>query len=152
MNAKKHPLPASCFPYILVRLHRIFKILVPTPHNYGCIIGGRDKNVEDSMILDQDMCKTRYGQRRFFRAHTLAKYSLQKDIPLLFQCFSTLLILYLMNYSWANVSSKHANWMNKCKKSVTLYSLHFTFRYHWLCVYVTGISSFHFLWVSLTTF
>ena len=25
--------PKSCFPYILVRLHQIFKILVPTPYN-----------------------------------------------------------------------------------------------------------------------
>ena len=41
----------------------------PTPHNKGCIIGGRDKNFENLMQSDQDMRKTRYKRRRLFRNH-----------------------------------------------------------------------------------
>ena len=61
-EAKKTSLARFRFPHILVRLHRIFKILVPTPHNYGCIIGGRDKNFKDLIQSDQDIRKTKYGR------------------------------------------------------------------------------------------
>ena len=42
--------------YILFSLN-LDQILVPTPHNYGYIIGGRDKNFEDLMQSDQDTYK-----------------------------------------------------------------------------------------------
>ena len=71
VSARKPPPAISCFPYILVRLHRIFKILVPTPHNTPLIIGGRDKNFEDLMQSSQDIRKTRYGGSRFFLGTTL---------------------------------------------------------------------------------
>ena len=64
VDPNKPPLPISCFPYILVRLHRIFKFFVPTPNN-APLRGGRDKNFEDPMQSDQDLRKTRYGRRRF---------------------------------------------------------------------------------------
>ena len=34
-------------------------------------MGGRDKNFEDPMQSDQDIRKTKYGQRRYFRVHPL---------------------------------------------------------------------------------
>ena len=56
--AKRPPLSISCFPYISVRLHQIFEILVPTPYNIRIIMGGRDKNFDDPVQSDQDISKT----------------------------------------------------------------------------------------------
>ena len=55
----------------MLKWSRILKILVCTPHNYGGIMGGRDKNFEDPMQSDQDIRKTRYGRRRFSSTHPL---------------------------------------------------------------------------------
>ena len=38
-----------CFAHISSSLHRIFKILAPTPHNLGRIMWGRHKNFKDRM-------------------------------------------------------------------------------------------------------
>ena len=38
-----------CFAHILASIHRIFKILVPTPHNTPPIMWGRHKNFKDTM-------------------------------------------------------------------------------------------------------
>ena len=73
VSFRKPPPPISCFPYILVRLHGIFKHFVPTPYNTHIIMGGRDKNFEDPMQSDQDRRKTRYGRRRFSKTHPLSK-------------------------------------------------------------------------------
>ena len=35
------------------------------------IMGGREKNLEDLMQSDQDIRKTRYGRKRFFRNQAL---------------------------------------------------------------------------------
>ena len=45
-------LPIFCCSYILVRLLRIFKILVCTPHKYRVIMGGRHKNFKVLMQYD----------------------------------------------------------------------------------------------------
>ena len=38
-----------CFAHISAANHRIFKILVPTPHNIPLIMGGTHKNFKDRM-------------------------------------------------------------------------------------------------------
>ena len=38
-----------CFAHISASICRIFKILVPTPHNIPLIMGGRHKNFKDPM-------------------------------------------------------------------------------------------------------
>jgi hypothetical protein len=45
--------PVSKFVYFISHLnqHRIFQILVSTPHNMGGIMGGRHKNFEDPTLV-----------------------------------------------------------------------------------------------------
>ena len=64
---------------MLVRLRRIFKIPIPPHHDYGCIIGGRAKNFEDSMQSDQDMS----GGGSF------------KNPPLLLNCCDLIIQIYI---------------------------------------------------------
>ena len=45
---KKLVLNFGC-AHISASIHRIFKIFVSNPHNWGCIMGGRHKNFKDPM-------------------------------------------------------------------------------------------------------
>ena len=100
MSFRKPPPPISCFPYILVRLHRIFKILVPNPYNTSIIMGGRDKNFEDLMQSDRDIRKTRYGRRRFFSNHSLHLLA-----PLDWSTICLCLVLLIINTRWKYLAS-----------------------------------------------
>ena len=60
-----------CYTHISSSIHRIFKILVCTPHNTPLIMWGRHKNFKDSMYRNWDMGKTRIQMWGFFYQHPL---------------------------------------------------------------------------------
>ena len=60
-----------CSLYISACGHRIFKILLSTPHYYGGIIGGKHQNFEDPITWSRDISKTKFDLLGVFLDHPL---------------------------------------------------------------------------------
>ena len=59
--------------------HRIFKILVSTPHNSPLIMGVRHKNFEDPMLYELKYRVNKFLKLYIFLGHTLVNISAHAD-------------------------------------------------------------------------